>query len=69
MDTFLTISEVSVLLRLGQRTVYELCRQGRLGGAIKIGGQWRVDRTAQEAWVRQGGGHLKEAPAGQIRGE
>lgn len=69
MDTFLTIPEVSVLLRLGQRTVYELCRQGRLGGAIKIGGQWRVERTALEAWVRQGGGHLKEAPAGQIRGE
>ena len=69
MDTFLTISEVSVLLRLGQRTVYELCRQGRLGGAIKIGGQWRVERTALEAWVRQGGGDLKEAPAGQIRGE
>ena len=36
---FLTLPEAAELLRLGQRTLYRLARQGDLP-AIKIGGQW-----------------------------
>lgn len=56
----MTIPEVCELLRLGERTVYELCRRGKLGGAIKIGGQWRVERSAFEAWVKKGGGPVEQ---------
>ena len=51
---FLTIKEVCVLLRLGERTVYDLCRQGKLVGAAKIGGQWRVDRQKLLDWMAAG---------------
>ena len=52
---FLTIPEVAALLRIGQRTTYDLARQRKLGGAIKVGNQWRVDRAAFRRWVDQGG--------------
>ena len=57
---FLTIKEVCVLLRLGERTVYDLCRQGKLVGAAKIGGQWRVDRQKLLDWLAQGGQAAEE---------
>jgi len=45
---FLTIPEVADLMRIGQRTAYELARSGQLGGAIKVGNQWRVERRASD---------------------
>ena len=61
MTEFLKIPEVSALLRVSERTVYDLCRSGKLAGAVKIGGQWRVERDAFEEWVRTGG-EAQEAP-------
>ena len=55
---FLTIGEVANLLKLGERTVYQLAREGRLGGAAKVGNQWRFEKTALLKWLQQGG----EAP-------
>lgn len=52
---FLTLDEVAAILRIGKRTVYELARTGRLGGATKIGGSWRVLRDEFDRWVRKGG--------------
>jgi excisionase family DNA binding protein len=52
---YLTIEEVCVLLKLGKRTVYELARTGRLPGAAKVGGQWRVNRETLTAWLEAGG--------------
>jgi len=52
----LTIPEVCAILRIGARTAYELCRTGQLGGAVKVGGQWRVEKVAFEEWIRRGGG-------------
>ena len=57
---FLTLQEVCKLLRIGERTAYELCRTGKMGGAVKVGGVWRIDRAAFERWIRKGGG-----PAGK----
>ena len=50
-EEFLTIPEVARLLRIGQRTTYELARKGKLGGAIKVGNQWRVDQRALRRWI------------------
>lgn len=55
MIELLTIREVCVLLRVGERTVYDLCREGRLPGAIKVGGQWRVHHERLLKWIEQGG--------------
>jgi excisionase family DNA binding protein len=48
---FLTVPEVARLLRVGQRTVYSLARAGSLAGAVKVGNQWRVNRTALRQWA------------------
>ena len=62
MTEFLTLPEVADLLRIGERTAYEMCRTGRLGGAVKVGGQWRIERAAFEEWVQQGGEAAQERP-------
>lgn len=67
MVELLTIREVCTVLRLGERTVYQLCRDGRLAGAVKVGGKWRVDRDALMEWVKKEG-QLAEAD-GQSGGE
>ena len=67
MTKFLTLKEVAELLRIGERTAYEMCRTGRMGGAVKVGGQWRIKRDAFDAWVAQGGeadSHRAKRPEG-----
>lgn len=63
MPDFITIKEVCALLNLGERTVYDLCRQGKLAGAAKIGGQWRVDQDKLLAWLAEGGEAGQPQPA------
>ena len=55
VSEYLTIDEVCVLLKLGKRTVYDLCREGKLPGAAKIGNQWRVNRQQLDEWLAAGG--------------
>lgn len=55
MPEYMTIPEVCEFLRLGERTVYEMCREGELPGAVKVGNQWRVDQEKLRAWLEQGG--------------
>ena len=55
MSDYLNISEVAALLRLGERTVYELARTGRLPGAAKVANKWRFNRTKLVAWLDAGG--------------
>lgn len=52
---YLTIEEVCELLRLSDRSVYDLCRKGKLPGAAKVGGVWRVERAKLTAWLEAGG--------------
>ena len=52
---FLTILEVAELLRLAERTAYDLVRKGRIPGAAKVGGQWRIRRADLDAWLAAGG--------------
>ena len=60
MPEHLTIPDVCDLLKLGKRTVYDLCRRGELVGAAKVGNQWRVEKSKLVAW-------LDAAGAAQIR--
>ncbi len=54
MYELLTIPETSELLRIGERTVYQMCREGRLPAA-KVAGHWRIRRRDLEAWLDAGG--------------
>ena len=49
---FLTIPECAELLRLSERSVYTNARHGKLPGAVKVGGAWRVERTVLMASLR-----------------
>lgn len=51
---FLTLAEAAALLRIGERTAYNLARDHRIPAA-KVGGQWRVRRTDLDAWLARGG--------------
>ena len=55
MAEYLTIKEVCELLKIGERTVYQLCRTGKLGGAAKVGNQWRMEKQELLTWLKAGG--------------
>ena len=55
--TFLTIPECCDLLRLSERSIYGMARSGRLPGAAKVGGKWRVNRRVLMEWLARGGDH------------
>lgn len=61
MAELLTIDETAALLKLSDRTVYAMLRQGRLPGASKISGKWRIDRRKLLAWVAKGGELAEDA--------
>ena len=63
-NTFLTIEEAADLLRISPRSAYTLAREGRLAGAVKVGNQWRVDRDALMAWVKEEGQPAKAEASG-----
>ena len=67
MAEYLTIKEVCELLQIGERTVYQLCRTGKLGGAAKVGNQWRVNREELLAWLKAGG--AAQSPTGDDDGD
>ncbi len=60
MPDFMTIKEASELLRLTDRTTYDLARRGRLPGAAKVGGQWRLDKQKLLDWLAEGGQAAEE---------
>ena len=64
MPECLTIHEVAKLLRLGERTTYTMLREGRIPGAAKVGGKWRVSRAKLIAWMEKGGELMDEKDEG-----
>lgn len=46
----LKVEQVAALLRLHVMTVYRLAKEGKLPG-FKVGGRWRFQREALEAWM------------------
>lgn len=42
-DEMATVKEYAAVVRLHENTVRRLIREGKLRGAVRVGGQWRVD--------------------------
>jgi len=55
MSRYLTIQEACEILRLGERTVYDMCRKGKLPGVAKVGGSWRIEEKALHDYMKAGG--------------
>jgi excisionase family DNA binding protein len=47
----LTVVEAANILGIGRNTAYELARQGKLPGALRLGGRVLVSRQALEAFL------------------
>lgn len=52
MQKLMTIKEVADYLRLSRVTVYKMTRQGKIP-ALKIGKQWRYNKSEIDSWVKQ----------------
>ena len=46
---------VAALLKISERTVYAMAKEGRLPGAVKVGGSWCVLRPKLMTWLEAGG--------------
>jgi excisionase family DNA binding protein len=62
----MTAAEVGSLLRVRTPRVYELVREGRVDGVVRIGRQLRFDPERVAAWIKRGGQQL---PGGWRREE
>ena len=51
----LTVVEAAKILGIGRNTAYELARQGKLPGALRLGRRVLVSRKALEAFLEGGG--------------
>lgn len=51
-DPVLTIRETATLLKLSERTVYDMAKEGKLPGALKMGNSWRIMRDELMAWMK-----------------
>jgi excisionase family DNA binding protein len=54
MADWLTLDELATYLKRGRSTLYRMARLGQIP-ASKIGREWRFDRDAIDAWLRQQG--------------
>ena len=54
----LNADEVARVLRVSRSRVYQLARDGRVAGAVRLGRQLRFDRDRLYSWIRQGGQSL-----------
>jgi len=52
MAELMTVQEVARYLRVTEKTVYRLLKQGRIP-AIKVGRQWRFDKDSIDEWLHQ----------------
>ena len=49
-DPILTFPEVAILLKVAEKTVYTMARNGQLP-AFKVRGQWRFKRDDIDRWI------------------
>ncbi len=52
---FLKVPDVAQLMDVPASTVYDLARQGRVGGIVRFGRHIRFDKDKLELWLKQGG--------------
>ena len=58
-DPILTLPEVAVLLKVAEKTVYTMARNGQLP-AFKVRGQWRFKRDDIDRWIDEQKASVKE---------
>lgn len=51
-DEILTLSEVAILLKVAEKTVYTMAQKAQLP-AFKVRGQWRFKRVDLDRWIDQ----------------
>jgi excisionase family DNA binding protein len=51
----ITAAEVAERLALTESGVYEMARQNRIGGIVRVGRRVRFDPDKLEAWIEAGG--------------
>ena len=49
-DEIMTIKDLSIYLKINEKTIYKLAKQEKLPG-IKIGGMWRFKKEAIDNWM------------------
>ena len=59
-----TIKEACDYLRCHPSTMYRFLKRGRVGGAFKVGADWRLRRAEFQAWVASLGQTIERAQAG-----
>jgi excisionase family DNA binding protein len=64
-DIFLSLDEAKQLLKLSNRTIRQMCYEGRLPGAAKLRGKWLVHRgTLVSTFTKAGQGEVDDESAG-----
>jgi excisionase family DNA binding protein len=51
----LQVPEVARRLSVPESTVYDMARQNRIGGVVRVGRRVRFDPIELERWIRSGG--------------
>jgi len=58
-DEIMTIKDLSLYLKINEKTIYKLAKQGKLPG-LKIGGMWRFKKEAIDNWMMNAGKQIME---------
>jgi len=59
-DEIMTIKDLSLYLKINEKTIYKLAKQRKLPG-VKIGGVWRFKKEAIDNWMMNDGKQIMEA--------
>ncbi|CAD7777261.1 MAG: Helix-turn-helix domain protein [Candidatus Methanoperedenaceae archaeon GB50] len=59
-DEIMTIKDLSLYLKINEKTIYKLTKQGKLPG-VKIGGMWRFKKEAIDNWMMNASKQIMEA--------
>ena len=59
-DEIMTIKDLSLYLKINEKTIYKLTKQGKLPG-VKIGGMWRFKKEAIDNWMMDASKQIMEA--------
>jgi excisionase family DNA binding protein len=52
-EHLLTIAEVARFLRMREESIARLLRQGKIPGAFKVAGEWRISQRDFEAHIER----------------
>ncbi len=52
-EEILPVQEVAATLRISERTIHAMAKEGRLPGAVEVGRSWRVLRPKLMVWLEQ----------------